>query len=67
MRETLQRICALQPKYSSENTPDMAERGRLIRTELAEELRELSTSMSQSFLEFAGDIAVEGSDGRLRP
>ena len=39
MRETLIKICQLQPRYSSSNTPDMRERGRLINTELVGELR----------------------------
>ena len=39
MKETLAKICELQPKYSSSNTPAMQERGLLIRTELAGELR----------------------------
>ncbi len=63
MQKTLLRICELQPKYSSQNTPEMAERGRLVRTELAGEFQELVRLMDKDFGEFARDIAVEGSDG----
>src|SRR3546814_10206771 len=37
--EIIRRICALQPTYSSDDTPQMQERGRLIRRDLVEALR----------------------------
>ena len=63
MKQTLQRICELQTAYSSSNTDEMAERGRLIRQVLTEDLRQLLPVLSPSFAEFARDISVEGSDG----
>ena len=63
MRETLRRICELQPYYSSENTPDMQERGRLVRQALAEDIRALLPALSAALGEFGHDILVEGSDG----
>ncbi len=42
MIETLKRICELQPKYSSTNTSEMSERGKLIRQVLPVQFREIS-------------------------
>lgn len=63
MRETLRRICELQPKYSSENTPEMQERGQLIRQKLPEELRALQGPLVSALGPFGHDFFVEGSDG----
>lgn len=63
MRDTLRRICELQPEYSSENTPEMQERGRLIRQELAEEIRALREPLARALGPFGHDFFVEGSDG----
>jgi len=59
----LKRVCELQPRYSSDNTPEMQERGALIRTALVEDLRAETDGMNAAFGEFASDINVEGSDG----
>lgn len=63
MKETLCRICELQLLYSSENTKEMQERGRLVRQVLTKELRALSNSLSQALGKFGADFFVEGSDG----
>ncbi|GAA6199605.1 DUF3578 domain-containing protein [Aquicoccus sp. SU-CL01552] len=63
MRETLRRICELQPYYSSDNTPEMQERGRLVRQALVEEIRALHVPLSAALGDFGHDILVEGSDG----
>lgn len=63
MRDTLRRICELQPAYSSVNTPEMQERGRLIRQKLAEEIRELRDPLVRALGTFGHDFFVEGSDG----
>jgi MrcB-like, N-terminal domain/Domain of unknown function (DUF3883) len=63
MKEILQRICALQPHYSSQNTPEMQERGRLIRKELVEAMRLSIPNLQPAFDEVFDDLAVEGSDG----
>jgi hypothetical protein len=49
--------------YSSTNTSEMQERGYLIRSELAEELRTRLPSLQQAFDSIFDDLAVEGSDG----
>ncbi|WOI35000.1 DUF3578 domain-containing protein [Tritonibacter scottomollicae] len=63
MRDTLRRICELQPTYSSENTPAMQERGRLIRQKLVEEIRALRNPLTRALGPFGHDFHVEGSDG----
>ena len=60
---TLEKICHLQPYYSSTNTPEMKERGYLVRTELAGKLREIIPSLQQAFDPLFDDIAVDSSDG----
>ena len=66
MRNTLRRICELQLLYTSETTPDMKERGRLIRRVLADELRMLEKPLSAALGPFGHDFFVEGSDGITR-
>lgn len=63
MRDTLRRICELQPKYSSENTPEMQERGRLVRQVLVEDIRGLREPLARALGPFGHDFFVEGSDG----
>jgi hypothetical protein len=63
MRETLRRICELQTVYSSKNTPDMQERGGLIRQALARELRELESTLSEHLGPYGSDFYVDASDG----
>ena len=63
MLSTIKRICELQPSYSSENTPDMNERGRLVRTVLASELRAKIPTLQIYFDDVFDDLAVEASDG----
>lgn len=63
MRETLRRICELQPYYSSSNTSEMQERGRLVRRVLVEEIRGLKKPISAALGPFGHDFFVEGSDG----
>lgn len=63
LKATIRRICEIQPKYSSSNTPEMQERGTLIRSDLAQELRGRLSVLSQAFDPLFDDLAVEGSDG----
>ena len=63
MKDILARICSLQPKYSSDNTPEMQERGHLIRTELVSALRDRLPRLQMAFDSVFDDLAVEGSDG----
>jgi hypothetical protein len=63
MHTTLASICELQKKYSSSNTPEMQERGRLVRTVLAQEIRDRIPDVQKAFDSVFDDLAVEGSDG----
>lgn len=63
MLSTINKICALQLSYSSRNTPEMIERGRLVRTVLASELREKIPTLQIFFDDVFDDLAVEASDG----
>jgi hypothetical protein len=63
VKEILTSICALQPKYSSQNTPEMQERGRLIRTDLASALKDRLPRLQQAFDRVFDDLGVEASDG----
>jgi hypothetical protein len=66
MRDTLRRICELQLLYTSATTPDMKERGRLIRRVLAGDLRALEKPLAAALGPFGQDFFVEGSDGITR-
>lgn len=63
MQQLLAQICALQPRYSSSNTPEMQERGRLVRTELATALRSRLQKLSHAFDPVFDDLDVDASDG----
>lgn len=63
MEATLGKICGLQPKYSSSNTLEMQERGHLVRSVLAGELRSRLPAIQRAFDSVFDDLAVEGSDG----
>jgi MrcB-like, N-terminal domain/Domain of unknown function (DUF3883) len=63
MQTTLKNICLLQKKYSSTNTPEMQERGHLIRGVLTQELRDLLPKLKTAFDTIFDDLLVEGSDG----
>lgn len=63
MRETLEQVMALQPLWTSTNTEDMARRGRFVRHDgpnwLRENLLELEASHGRPFLH----LAAGGRDG----
>lgn len=63
LKTKIKRICELQPKYSSSNTPEMQERGNLIRSDLTQELRSRLRDLSRAFDPLFDDLAAEGSDG----
>ena len=63
MKQTLKRICELQPYYSANNTLEMQERGLLIRQELTREIRNLAEPLSNALGEFGHDFDVDASDG----
>ncbi len=59
----IEKICILQPKYSSRNTPDMQERGRLVRSELASAVRAEIPRLQAAFDSVFNDLYVDASDG----
>jgi hypothetical protein len=63
MLQTINRICELQKSYSSTNTPEMQERGRLIRAELAGEMRNRLSHFKGFMDPVFSDLAVDASDG----
>jgi hypothetical protein len=63
MKDIIKRISELQPHYSSSNTPEMKERGELIRGALVNEVRNLLPRLQLAFDQVIDDLGVEGSDG----
>ena len=63
MIDIIQRIAKLQPRYSPANTPEMQERGELIRNALPDGLEEYRPRFSKSLGEFSNDLRIKGSDG----
>lgn len=63
MREKLNEVLKLQSVHSSQNTPEMERRGRLVRNEIAEELRDWLSVEPDAALPFRGRLAVQGKDG----
>lgn len=63
MQTILAQICALQPLYSSSNTPEMQQRGRLVRSDLVSALRDRLQAMQSAFDPVFDDLEVEASDG----
>ena len=63
MIKTIRRILELQPLYSSENTPPMQERGRLIRHELPDQIRALADPLSDALGRFGNEFHVDARDG----
>lgn len=63
MKDTLERICELQRSYSSVNTPEMQERGRLIRHSLPAEFERFEGRLRSAMGRFADDFDIGSSDG----
>ena len=63
MQETLKRICSLQSQYSSSNTPEMQERGSLIRGALTQAISARLPRLQMAFDGVFDDLDVVGSDG----
>lgn len=61
--EVLTRICALQAAYSSTNTDEMQERGRLIRRALPQEFRKIEGRLRDALGPFGDDLEIDASDG----
>lgn len=61
--ELLRKVAKLQPKYSSKNTPEMEERGRLIRKELPSAFRESLPGFQAAMHPYEEELEIEGRDG----
>lgn len=63
MLDEIRRVCELQRSYSSKNTPEMQERGRLIRQTIRSEIEALEPHLAAALGEFGADFRVSASDG----
>lgn len=66
MREKFAEVLSLQLQHSSENTPSMERRGRIIRNEIPNEMRDWQAAKSSAALPFKGRLNVQGRDGTGR-
>jgi hypothetical protein len=63
MKEALKRICELQPLYTAENTPEMKERGAVLREALKPAIEQMKPDLSRALGPFGGSFTVDASDG----
>lgn len=64
MIEALRRICSLQPSYSPQNTPEMQERGQLVRHTLPHEFKEMAGDLKAALGPMFGtEFDIGESDG----
>ena len=63
MRELFENVLDLQLQHSSQNTPEMVTRGKLIRDTIPDEMRRWSAAGSAALLPFRGRLNVQGRDG----
>ena len=63
LKAALKRVCELQVYYSSKNTPEMAERGKLIRGPVKSAIESLQPILSPALASFGSDFHVDASDG----
>ena len=63
MIETLAQICALQPRWSRDNTPAVQERGRLIRQVLKSEIDAMASELRRTLGDFGAGFDTGASDG----
>lgn len=62
MKAYLKSICDLQPRYSAENTPEMQERGRILRSEIKPYLQNMRV-LAEILGPFGDDFYADASDG----
>lgn len=63
MKSELKRICELQLSYSDKNTPEMQERGSILRGPLKIAIQALGPTLGPVLGEFGADFHVDASDG----
>jgi hypothetical protein len=59
----IRRICELQPKWTSKNTPEMKERGVLVRKDLVQALRIHEVQFKEALGRYSYDWDMYGRDG----
>lgn len=63
MKKTIERVLELQKSFDKKNTPQMAERGHLIRKQFADLIRANSVDLAKNLRLPAEDVKIEGRDG----
>jgi hypothetical protein len=63
MKDALKRICELQPSYSAANTPEMQERGAMLRGEVKPAIESMRPFLAETLGRFGDDFHVDASDG----
>jgi len=63
LKSALKRICELQVFYTSLNTPEMQERGSLLRGPVKDAFAALQPILSPALGQFGDDFHVSASDG----
>ena len=64
--ELLRKVAEFQPKYSSDNTSEMKERGRLIRQELPLRFKDTLSDFQVALHPYGDELKIQGSDGKGR-
>jgi len=59
----IRRICELQPRWTSKNTPEMRERGVLVRKDLVHALRVYEVRFKEALGRYSNDWDMYGRDG----
>ncbi len=63
MRELFEAVMELQLRHSSQNTPEMIERGKIVRNAIPAEMNGWPAAKAQALLPFRGRLNVQGRDG----
>lgn len=66
MRTEALKVMALQPSWTDKNTPEMQERGTLIRSDIPAWLRSHQAELAQALGSSGSDLQIEGRDGTGR-
>lgn len=64
LSELLKRVANLQPSWTSENTPEMQERGHLIRKAIPATLKASVGQLQDAIAPYGDELKIEGSDGK---
>lgn len=64
LRELLDEVLSLQPAWTHKNTPEMQQRGLLIRQQIRTQLTGYAAELRAALGPAGVDLAIEGSDGK---